>query len=247
MNLRSGRRPSTLSTPIGSGIEMDSGSLNRSCEPCRTAKVRCQFESDATGSKCQRCQITNRNCVFIARLPRKPRKRTDTRIKELEQKLQAMESSLLKPPTHAGAQSWSVVEGSSPASRSRTSRGSRTSKSALEALEPPGDNHAARRRRSSTKQSTRKEPSSDDSSSEVQEDAVSRGLISPAEAEGLFGRFVNHYMREYPLVVFPAGTTSEDVRTSSPTLFLAVPTQVRSALSTSNFSRTSPTRSWLAV
>ncbi len=47
-----------------------------------------------------------------------------------------------------------------------------------------------------------KNPVRMDSSSEVQEDAVSRGLISPAEAEGLFGRFVNHYMREFPLVVF---------------------------------------------
>ena len=212
-----------MSSNSGNGTEAESeASLNRSCEPCRSAKVRCQFEGDGVGPKCQRCQLTNRSCVFVARLPRKPRKRTDTRIKELEQKLQAMENSLLKPPIPTPAHTLSIADGSSPASRnSRTSLGSRTRKEAIP-IETPGSTYGENRRRSSTRQYEEADPGSDAGSSEAPQDAVTRGLISPADAEELFNRWINHYMAEYPLVVFPAGTLSDDIRISRPTLFLAI-------------------------
>lgn len=205
-------------------MEIQPGSsLNRSCEPCRHSKIRCQFESDGGGPKCQRCQLTNRNCVFISRLPRKPRKRTDTRIKELEQKLQAMENSLLKPATSTPSQTLSGADGPSPASRSSGTSLDRRARNGLgEVVETPSNSHGVGSRRSSTRQFETSDSCSADRSPEAPEDAVTHGAVSPAEAESLFNRFYKHHMLEFPLVVFPAGTTPEDIRISRPTLFLAV-------------------------
>jgi hypothetical protein len=187
---------------------MASGSLNRSCEACRAAKVRCQIEEDAEDSKCQRCHFTSRSCVFVARLPRKPRKRTDTRIKELEQKLQAMESTLLQPPIRAASHGWKAPDGSSPASNaSRTFRDSHTRDRLSEgSITRQGGRQLLAARSSGTESSS--------------EDATSR-VIPNWEEDGLFQCFMDHYMSEYPLVVFPAGTDPAEVRSTMPTLFLA--------------------------
>ncbi|KAJ9615463.1 hypothetical protein H2200_001538 [Cladophialophora chaetospira] len=130
---------------------------------------------------------------------------------------------LLRPPISAPAQTLSIADGSSPASRgSRTSLGSRTRKDALEAVEAYTSTHAVDSRRSSSGLFETANTCSDAESYEAPDDATTRGLVSPADAEELFNRFVSHYMPEFPLVVFPAGTTSEDIRASKPTLFLAV-------------------------
>src|SRR3954464_13230078 len=65
---------------------------NRACDACRQHKVRC-LPDDSTSSSsktCQRCFRTDRRCVFTVPQKRKQRKRTDTRVAELEREVQAM-------------------------------------------------------------------------------------------------------------------------------------------------------------
>ena len=214
---------STTNMVAGDGAQSDSGLLNRSCEPCRAAKVRCQMGSSVTATKCQRCQATNRGCVFIARLPRKPRKRTDTLIKELEQKLKAVESSLLKPPGQTGPYSWSLADAAFPGSRSSRTPCAGGSDNDSEARDALNDSSKALDRQPSTGRPPPTDycPYKDPSTSAG--DVVSRNVLSLSRAEGLFTGFVDHHMVKFPLVVLPAGTTAAEVRSSKPTLFLAIP------------------------
>lgn len=65
----------------------------RACEACRQLKVRCEpDEHSATGS-CRRCAKANRQCVVTAP-SRKRQKKTDSRVAELEKKIDALTATL---------------------------------------------------------------------------------------------------------------------------------------------------------
>lgn len=63
----------------------------RACEACRGLKVRC--EPDAGSGPCKRCRKANRKCVITAP-SRKRQKKTDSRVAELERKIDALTTSL---------------------------------------------------------------------------------------------------------------------------------------------------------
>lgn len=63
----------------------------RACESCRGLKVRC--EPDPKGGPCKRCKKAGRNCVVTAPT-RKRQKKTDSRVSELEKKIDALTASL---------------------------------------------------------------------------------------------------------------------------------------------------------
>ena len=65
----------------------------RACDYCRTLKVRCIMEN-SSADKCQRCAKSNRACVLTAPQKRKQRKRTDTRVAELEREVRAMQAAI---------------------------------------------------------------------------------------------------------------------------------------------------------
>ncbi|OTA02810.1 hypothetical protein A9Z42_0032310 [Trichoderma parareesei] len=65
---------------------------SRACEACRGLKVRC--EPDAVeGEPCKRCRKAGRSCVVTAPT-RKRQKKTDSRVSELEKKIDALTASL---------------------------------------------------------------------------------------------------------------------------------------------------------
>ena len=66
--------------------------VNQACEQCRNAKVKCQIEGASQERKCRRCFASDRDCFFASSARRKPRKRTDKRVSELEQKLEEMQN-----------------------------------------------------------------------------------------------------------------------------------------------------------
>jgi hypothetical protein len=71
---------------------MDPGTpqkLNRSCEECRTRKIRCQPES-GTASKCSRCEKLQLRCTFVAPVTRRRRLRANGRIDDLENELKEL-------------------------------------------------------------------------------------------------------------------------------------------------------------
>ena len=63
----------------------------RACEACRGLKVRC--EPDTGNGPCKRCAKANRNCV-ITPPSRKRQKKTDSRVAELERKLDALRAEV---------------------------------------------------------------------------------------------------------------------------------------------------------
>ena len=65
----------------------------RACEACRGLKVRCQPDEDNFDGPCKRCAKAGRNCVVTVP-SRKRQKKTDSRVAELEKKIDALTASL---------------------------------------------------------------------------------------------------------------------------------------------------------
>lgn len=80
-----------LATSQSNAERKDDIKRPRACEACRSLKVRC-VPDPAKGS-CRRCAKAGRQCVIT--LPsRKRQKKTDTRVAELERKIDALTASL---------------------------------------------------------------------------------------------------------------------------------------------------------
>ena len=67
----------------------------RACEACRGLKVRCEPDEDAHDDQapCKRCRKANRRC-FTTAPSRKRARKTDSRVSELEKKIDALSASL---------------------------------------------------------------------------------------------------------------------------------------------------------
>ncbi|KAJ5558006.1 hypothetical protein N7461_001978, partial [Penicillium sp. DV-2018c] len=66
---------------------------SRACEPCRQLKVRCDPDPTHPEGSCKRCAKARRTCVVTAPT-RKRQKKTDSRVAELERKIDALTASL---------------------------------------------------------------------------------------------------------------------------------------------------------
>jgi hypothetical protein len=76
--------------------------VNRACEACRGLKVRCLLDHESNSGKCQRCSRSGRQCHYAAPQKRRRRKRTDTRVAELEKEVCALRSLLSKGSSRLG-------------------------------------------------------------------------------------------------------------------------------------------------
>lgn len=65
----------------------------RACEACRQLKVRCEPDDNSPTGSCRRCAKANRQCVVTAP-SRKRQKKTDSRVAELERKIDALTATL---------------------------------------------------------------------------------------------------------------------------------------------------------
>ncbi|KAK1998629.1 hypothetical protein LX36DRAFT_748921 [Colletotrichum falcatum] len=65
----------------------------RACEACRGLKVRCEPDPNDPEGPCKRCKKAGRNCV-VTMPTRKRQKKTDSRVAELEKKIDALTASL---------------------------------------------------------------------------------------------------------------------------------------------------------
>ncbi|KAI9796185.1 MAG: hypothetical protein M1833_006436 [Piccolia ochrophora] len=72
----------------------------RACEACRGLKVRCEPDDDPD-EPCKRCRKAGRHCV-VTMPSRKRQKKTDSRVAELEKKIDALTASL--HATQSGAE-----------------------------------------------------------------------------------------------------------------------------------------------
>ncbi|KAH8891886.1 hypothetical protein GQ53DRAFT_647871 [Thozetella sp. PMI_491] len=65
----------------------------RACESCRQLKVKCEPEADNPDGPCRRCAKAGRACV-VTQPTRKRQKKTDSRVAELEKKIDLLTASL---------------------------------------------------------------------------------------------------------------------------------------------------------
>ncbi|EAU38534.1 predicted protein [Aspergillus terreus NIH2624] len=235
----------------------------RACEACRQLKVRCDPDPNHPSGTCKRCAKARRACIVTAP-SRKRQKKTDSRVAELERKIDALTASLqastsaspqvqepsmsreqVPPPSareeHHPGRRWlgptlpsGAADGPPPvsgvagskrgpngevkASRDGAFMGSYERESSSASDQTPGEN-AGRQWRgpwSNPRSSSRSEAASEPV------DIVDRGMVSEELATKAFDRFVTRMAPSIPLVMFPAGTTVDQIRRTKPVLFHAI-------------------------
>ncbi|CRG90252.1 Transcriptional regulatory protein SEF1 [Talaromyces islandicus] len=218
--------------------------LNRSCESCRALKVRCLPDVNMP-NQCQRCTKAKRPCIFVAPQRRRPRKRTDSRVAQLEKEMAAMRSMLKDQRAAAAAANTikeDIINEESDSGRDeeepdeadfgltakekqhpinyqeiKSVKVNSTSQSPgiQSAYDLSGDGHSIQSTPSLVPHSS--SPDFGDGG-----DIVDRGLISPAAAEDLLSLFMTDLLDYFPFIVLPVDTTAAQLRHSKPVLFLAI-------------------------
>lgn len=202
---------------------------HRACAHCRSQKVRCIIDEENSES-CQRCAKSGRPCVFTPLQKRKQRKRTDTRVAELEREMRAMRAALKNkeqkrdPVLQAAQPQQNTPEGlwfeenSLNAPRIGNDVPATTIKYPAASLGNTGFVTGSTQRNGPTGLARRfvDRPLTDS------KDAVDSGMISMATARQLFESYRKHLFPHYPVVHIPESTTADELRQVKPTLFLAI-------------------------
>ncbi|KFY89513.1 hypothetical protein V498_06417 [Pseudogymnoascus sp. VKM F-4517 (FW-2822)] len=193
--------------------------VNRACEPCRLLKVRCLPSLDPATRRCQRCTKNGRTCHYAAPQKRRPRKRTDTRVAELEREVRAMRSMLNKGKQSPSADS---NQGSMHTLDENTEIEGFLENAPIPHLGmEPG-----------AFQENMKEPRWDcgpgwdgeasEAGPDKTPDVIERDLIGLEKAEEYFDHYVNNMVPHCPIVAFRPEETAESIRSSKPILFHTV-------------------------
>lgn len=222
----------------------------RACEACRQLKVRCEPDNEHPEGSCRRCAKAKRQCVVTVP-SRKRQKKTDSRVAELEKKIDALTASLhasrarnSSGEAESGFQSghqderrWSGQQrhgadgrprsGLAGNKRVHTGEAKRSGLAILPPLvsRPHTPNPAEDNIATSGEWLT-----SIYSFNAVPKpridydytDVIDRKLIDVETATKAFDRYVNEVAPFMPVVVFPSGTTMSEVRRTKPLLFLAI-------------------------
>jgi len=224
----------------------------RACEACRQLKVKCEPDDNHPTGSCKRCAKANRQCIVTAP-SRKRQKKTDSRVAELEKKIDALTATLAArggnepdpaiDPNIAHPQQTPVprpattypdpwhppppVTHQSPQSlgqgikRKITNEydyfGGELHKASAPAYKTVAPAPAPQFQPYAEPVKVKADP--DDWS---HYDAVERGLVDLNTARKCFDRYMAEMCDHLPLVVFPAGTTADDIRKTKPMLFAAV-------------------------
>jgi hypothetical protein len=86
--------PFAASPAAGNPSDPNDLKRSRACEACRQLKVRCEPDETSPTGSCKRCAKANRQCIVTAP-SRKRQKKTDSRVAELEKKIDALTASLM--------------------------------------------------------------------------------------------------------------------------------------------------------
>jgi hypothetical protein len=154
---------------------------------------------------------TDRQCIFTAPQKRKQRKRTDTRVAELEREVQAMRALFDRKPDIIEEEPADFEEQSRKSDASRPIAA--TSVEFIGSGSSPGS-------KSPHDDYTPQDCSPPAFSPDT--DVVERAILTMEEADQLFQSYNNDLTQYYPTVVFPPGVSAADLRRTKPTLFLAV-------------------------
>lgn len=204
---------------------------HRACAHCRSQKVRCIIDDDNPDT-CQRCAKSGRSCVFTPLQKRKQRKRTDTRVAELEREMRAMRAALQKKEQTGNTQSTAQpaptrsagvwFEDNSLQAQINNELGTSSVARAganvgYEGLPPEASNNWQRSAPRLWPTRFANKPAEEDT-----KDVVDAGLISMATARQLFETYRRDLCPTYPIVVIPESATADEIRKTRPALFLAI-------------------------
>ncbi|QKX63283.1 uncharacterized protein TRUGW13939_10452 [Talaromyces rugulosus] len=190
----------------------------RACDVCRCLKTRCEPHPNPAIKPCQKCADLGRTCI-ISPSDRKRKKRTDTRVAELEAKIDTLMGAL---QASAGQQTQPHDDNTRSNSQQRVPTDLLGHKNCccgcLSSVPspsiPPGIGTP----------SPAQKPGDpiDNQIRESQGDAISRGIVDMESARAAFERYVSELSPVMPMVVFPPRTTMENVRSEKPILFWAI-------------------------
>ncbi|KAL7795461.1 hypothetical protein V8C43DRAFT_321315 [Trichoderma afarasin] len=174
------------------------------CLSCRTSKLRCSLETFAEHNKCKRCFTTNNECVFKTVAPRQRRKRTDTRVTALEQRLSELQASI---------DSQKLRQYDSGIVHTTTNRHIQT-RPPIEAATLVEDRKWLPQEQEDKLVDSRHLRS-------PLETLFDSNLLSASKAIALFNDFASNVLPHYPIVVFSGHETFDWLRRCQPTLLLA--------------------------
>ncbi|KAJ5496221.1 Transcription factor [Penicillium fimorum] len=214
---------------------------SRACEPCRQLKVRCDPDPAHPEGSCKRCAKARRTCVVTAPT-RKRQKKTDSRVAELERKIDALTATLHASHSTGALFSGGAGQQASPTGqRDEQPAGRRwlggESKVAGIKRQHTGEvkdlsggcwRRGIRGRIPTQASKHWRRPVAGDSAPPKHDagnefaDMIDRGIVDYKTASVAFERYIHQMAPEMPFVVFPPGTTMGEVRRNKPYLFLAI-------------------------
>ena len=221
----------------------------RACEACRGLKVRCDQDPEHPEIPCKRCAKAGRQCI-ITQPSRKRQKKADSRVAELEKKLDALTAALHHSQQQTAPARYHEPAYSAPQVEMMQGRNSvgqmsgqypppGTSASLARPDSADGSSMPAQKRRRVEEM----QMPTLDGADEVEEGGradewgasrylyhttpeqfVKRinSLISPDLAATIFNRYTTQLAPHVPAVVFPAGTTAEQVFKEKPILYVCI-------------------------
>ncbi|KAI1105548.1 hypothetical protein F4804DRAFT_303786 [Jackrogersella minutella] len=191
------------------------------CSPCALAKAKCLRSRDASGSRCDRCERLEKDCVGQVHKPRKKRQTKPSKTAQLEERLNSL-VDLIKAsnPGDAPVPLRQVPEVGQVLSCIREAEGVRALQS--RAAAPPD---------TPTRASGPNQESSSAIPGSYNENAphkcICRVQASEAPAplepdEVSLSTYVDKLMPNYPFVAFPSGTTAAEIVSKRPFLFATI-------------------------
>lgn len=232
----------TVPHPTGTSTDPDDLAVDlkrpRACQPCRQLKVRCDPDPAHPDGSCKRCAKARRTCIVTAPT-RKRQKKTDSRVAELERKIDALTATLQQShssvfgvlpqqqqasrqtaPDQPASRRW-LREDPNPTGTKRSHDGLETMQCPRSSSPPTEQIHKPTATKWRGPYAGETAPPKTDVGNEVA-DIIDRGIVDFESANAAFDRYVNRMAEEMPMVVFPPGTTMSDVRRQKPALFLAI-------------------------
>ncbi|GAB7363415.1 hypothetical protein MBLNU230_g3692t1 [Neophaeotheca triangularis] len=196
---------------------------HRACATCRLQKVRC-IPQDGSPDVCQRCARLGKHCVFAPLQKRKQRKRTDTRVAELEREMRTMRTLLdRKDSENARVESMAAENNGGNAQRGHAvgypGHGEATPSGRDD---PPDQDESDKEKVGSIAVEDAPGRRIDESYQDDCMDVVERGVLSLATARHLIDLYKNDLVHHFYFVVIDPSETADKLRQTKPTLFLAV-------------------------
>jgi len=236
----------SASPTVGNLQQLQDQKRPRACKSCRGLKVRCEPNTDDPSKQCKRCAKANRDCIFTAP-SRRRQKKADTKVAELERKIDALTASLNATRQMAARESQgedddeedyedetateAVAEAALPSQVSaRPSKRKRESddNQAHQQLQCDAGEYSPyftsflAPKGSKIPVDTHIKPAEGNEHRHEYVDVIGRQLLGIEMAREIFDHYIENLVPHFPAVVFPPGTTADEVRKEKPTLFLAI-------------------------